>query len=355
MRTGTTGFIPSPTFNIANMDTRQIQTTLFNTIRENQAAGESFPEKIAGLLDISTDSAYRRIRGEKELSYSEICTLCRQMNLSLDQFLGLGDGQVLFSGNFIEEGIFEFTDYLKEIRDTLSLIEHVNPKQLIYQNKDISVFYYFMFPDLLAFKYYIWMKQHFAFKSFSQREFSFDLLNTEQRELLNEINRLFIGIPSVEIMNPDNVLTDLRQIEYFKLTGGFGSADDMERVYKSLENLVDHLEMQAASGRKWLPGESPDSASQPITVYVHDFHHGDNEAVMLVNDQIISVLTHTSINFMRTTDRQMGEYSYQFMQNIIRKSSLISGAGEKFRTRFFNLIRERIQLFRSNQVMSLQR
>jgi len=49
----------------------------------------------------------------------------------------------------------------------------------------------------------------------------------------------------------------------------------------------------------------------------------------------------------------MGDYSWTFMQNIIRKSTLISATGEKSRTRFFNLIRERIHAFQSNSVKSL--
>ena len=337
------------------MEIKRIQTALFNAILDKEPAGVSLPEKIATILQISTDSAYRRIRGEKELNYSETCILCKHVNLSLDQVLGIGQGQVLFSGSYLEEGVFEFTDFLKEIKHTLARFENLDQKQLIYQNKDISIFYYFMFPDLLAFKYYVWMKQHFLFSTFRQKEFSFDLLNEEQHLILEEINQLFIRIPSVEIMNPDNILTDLRQIEYYKLTGGFRSAGDMERVYRSLESLVEHLEAQAMGGRKFLPSKAPDAGSQPITVYVHDFHYGDNEAIVLANDQITTVLSHTSINFMRTNDRQMGEYSYGFMQNIIRKSTLISGAGEKFRTQFFNLIRERIRLFRNDEVNSLLR
>jgi hypothetical protein len=331
----------------------KIQSLLFESIRGTLQGATSFPEHVAGILGISTDSAYRRIRGEKELSFAETCILCRQAKLSLDQFLGIGDGHLLFSGKYLQEGVFEFTDFLREIRDALSRLSSFKNHQLIYQNKDISIFYYFMFPDLLAFKYHVWMKQHFGFSNFTDRPFSPDILSHEQMEILGEINRLFVRIPSVEIMNPDNVLTDLRQIEYYKLTGGFRSETDKDRVYRALEMLVDHLERQTQSGQKLLPsGETiPDAKS--LTVYVHDFHYGDNETLMLADDHIITVLTHTSINFMHTTNPEMGAYSYDFMQNIIRKSTLISGAGEKFRTRFFNIIRERILQFRNNEVNSL--
>jgi hypothetical protein len=88
-------------------------------------------------------------------------------------------------------------------------------------------------------------------------------------------------------------------------------------------------------------------------IFVHDFHFGDNEAVALVGETKVTVLTHSAINFLVTNDPEFGSYSWDFMQNIIRKSTLISVTGEKARTRFFNLIRERISNFRNDKVKSL--
>ena len=287
------------------------------------------------------------------MSFEELSCLCIEFNISLDQILNLGEGKVLFSGRFITPEKFRFEDALRQILKQLQRINSFEEKKLIYQNKDISFFFYLMFPDMIAFKYFVWMKSHFQFPEFKNTPFSFDVLTEEQQSLIRQIKQSFITIPSVEIMNPDNILTDLRQIEYFKVTGAFQSADDLNRIYDGVEKMISHLELLAQQGRKFLPGDDMGKAGCPHTIYVHDFHYGDNEAVALVGENKMTVLTHSAINVITTNDKKMSEYSWDFMQNIIRKSTLISVTGEKARTRFFNLIRERIHEFRSDKVKSL--
>ena len=335
------------------MDAIEIQLQFFNQIRSLLPAHISLSEKIASLLDISIDSSYRRIRGEKELSFEELSRLCIEFNISLDQILNLGEGKVLFSGRFISPEKFRFEDALRQILKQLQRINSFEEKKLIYQNKDISIFFYLMFPDMIAFKYYVWMKSHFQFPEFKNTPFSFDILTEEQENLIRQIKQSFITIPSIEIMNPDNILTDLRQIEYFKVTQAFQSAEDLNRIYEGVEKMIAHLELLAQRGQKFLPGEDMDKEGCPHTIYVHDFHYGDNEAVALVGENKMTVLTHSAINVITTNDQKMSEYSWEFMQNIIRKSTLISVTGEKARTRFFNLIRERIHEFKSDKVKSL--
>ena len=335
------------------MDSTEIQIQLFNQIRSLLPAHISLSEKIASVLDISIDSSYRRIRGEKELSFEELSRICIEFNTSLDQILNLGEGKVLFSGRFISPEKFRFEDALRQILKQLQRINSFEEKKLIYQNKDISFFFYLMFPDMIAFKYYVWMKSHFQFPEFKNTPFSFDILTEEQESLIRQIKQSFITIPSIEIMNPDNILTDLRQIEYFKVTQAFQSAEDLNRIYVGVEKMIAHLELLAQLGRKFLPGEEMDKVGCPHTIYVHDFHYGDNEAVALVGENKMTVLTHSAINVITTNDQKMSEYSWEFMQNIIRKSTLISVTGEKARTRFFNLIRERIHEFKSDKVKSL--
>ena len=335
------------------MDSLEIQATLFKQIRISLPAHIAMPEKLSELLGISIDSVYRRIRGEKELSFDEMCILCESFQISMDQLLNLSEGMVLFQGRFLQSGVFSFEDYLKEMLDKLRQINSFEKKQLIYQNKDISIFFYLLFPDLIAFKYYVWLKTHFQFPELNKIGFSFDLLTSEHRLLIKQINKEFMSIPSVEIMNPDNILTDLRQIEYCKATKIFQGEEVLQRLYKSVEDMISHMEMQAQIGKKFIPGELPDVNACSHTLYVHDFHFGDNETLAILDDQKVTVLTHSAINFISTFDTEMGEYSWAFIQNIIRKSTLISATGEKSRTRFFNLIRERIIAFKTNTVKSL--
>ena len=54
------------------MEYHQNQRKFFEKLKEDYLGKMSLPEELAQLLDISTDSAYRRIRGEKLLHFNEI-------------------------------------------------------------------------------------------------------------------------------------------------------------------------------------------------------------------------------------------------------------------------------------------
>ncbi len=54
------------------MDKPDVQQIFFQHIKSNLAAHLSLVDEVAELLNISNDSAYRRIRGEKPLSFEEI-------------------------------------------------------------------------------------------------------------------------------------------------------------------------------------------------------------------------------------------------------------------------------------------
>lgn len=71
------------------MATSQIQLQIFQHIKAKLPSHLSMVDEVAAILDVSTDSAYRRIRGEKPLSLEEIHRLCTHYSLSLDNLLNL--------------------------------------------------------------------------------------------------------------------------------------------------------------------------------------------------------------------------------------------------------------------------
>ena len=73
------------------------QELLFNQIRQNLPPNISLVDEIADLLDISNDSAYRRIRGEKMLSINELQKLSKHFGISLDLLFSLESGNVVFN------------------------------------------------------------------------------------------------------------------------------------------------------------------------------------------------------------------------------------------------------------------
>ncbi len=63
-----------------------IQQEILKAVKEKLPPGVSLVFELSNLFGISQDCAYRRIRGEKELTVDELYLLKDFFELSLDQF-----------------------------------------------------------------------------------------------------------------------------------------------------------------------------------------------------------------------------------------------------------------------------
>ena len=101
------------------------QQVFFQHIKTSLATHLSLVDEVADLLNISNDSAYRRIRGEKPLSFDEIKTLCAHYRVSLDQLFHLSNDSFLFSGPLTNKDNFGFEMYLEYLLKQLNYFNSV--------------------------------------------------------------------------------------------------------------------------------------------------------------------------------------------------------------------------------------
>jgi hypothetical protein len=93
-------------------------------------------DEIAGLLNISNDSAYRRIRGEKGIGFDEIRTLCSHFKVSLDQLFHLNSESIIFTGRSTDIVHYSLDQYLENnILGQLKYINSFAKRELMYMNK----------------------------------------------------------------------------------------------------------------------------------------------------------------------------------------------------------------------------
>ena len=335
------------------MEQQDIQQQFFLHIKKNLPQHLSFVDTIAELLDISNDSAYRRIRGEKQLSFEEIKKLCTTFSISVDQMLNLKTDAVIFNGHYITAENFNLNAYLEDMFKIFQQFLNFPSRELYYMSKDIPIFLYYMFPELAAFKYFIWMKTLLQYPQYAHTKFNLAQMTEPIVDLGKRIAELYIQIPSHEIMNVDNIVTTLRQVEYYKESNLFSSERDYMSIYDKLDEMINHMERQTEAGFKFMPGQSPNAKSASLEVYINDFVVGDNTNLVIVNGNKICYVVHNVLNYINTRDQRFTDYTHQFLQNIIKKSMMISGVGERERTRFFNLMRNRIEICRNNEFESL--
>jgi hypothetical protein len=324
------------------METNGSQTVFFQHIKALLPAHLSLAEQVAEVLNISNDSAYRRIRGEKPIALEEVKKLCIHFKMSMDQFLHLDSDAVIFRGKLADKNNFTFELYLHESLRNLQMINSFAEKEIYYWPKDVPVFYYYQFPELSTFKCFFWMKTVLEYPEYSRMKFSFENFDEKLLRIGEKMLETYNSIPSHEIWNVDNINTYIQQIEYYKDTNLFTSKNDIKILFDGLEKLIDHIEAQAEAGYKFNHNVKGSHAAE-CKIYVNEFIIGDNTVMGLINKTPIVFINHSFINYSSTRDPLFCNYMYDYFQKLIRKSTLVSSSSEKQRSTFFNPIRENLE------------
>ena len=325
------------------MRSESIQQLFFQHIKGNLPGHISIADDIAELLNISTDSAYRRIRGEKLISLEEAAQLCAHYKFSLDQFLNLPSDSFLFSGKIKSSSKTPFEDYLENVLTNFTFFNSFKHKHLSVLMKDIQPFVHFQIPELALFKYYFWMKSILDYEDMKNVKFSFDDTRYDgfkgiSKKIIDGYNK----IPMTEIWNAESINSTLRQINFYHESGSFKNKHDVKLLYTKTIELIDHLERQAELGRKFNIGEEPGAHSAEYRLFVNELILGDNTYLAELDGNRLTFLNHSVLYFVATKDEQFNNAMFENMQNLIKKSTQISVIGEKERVKFFNRIREEI-------------
>ena len=328
------------------MESNQLQQSFFRHIKALIPANISFVDDIAASLGISNDSAYRRIRGEKPISFDEIYLLCKRYRISLDQIMNVDSDCTVFHGRNLDTAHFDFENYLKEILTNLKQIAAAQNKKMYYEAKDIPIFHHFQFPELATFKYFFWMKSVMYYPAYSKMQFEDNQLTDVFQKMGKEIIKTYNLIPSVEIWVIESINATIRQIEYYRDAGIFRKKETVELLYHQLGTLVEHISEQAEHGEKFLVGAKPSGDKRNYELYYNEVFLGHNTIVVEADGLCTTFINHAVMNFMSTADTEFCNYTRKSIENNMKKSVLISSVSEKERSRFFNTLRNNIALSR---------
>ncbi|MBS1919916.1 MAG: hypothetical protein JST17_06670 [Bacteroidetes bacterium] len=325
------------------MNTEELQQQLFNEIKRKLGENASVADEVAKLLAISSDSAYRRIRGEKMISLDELYKICIHYKISLDQMMDIQTGLFHFQGQLLDSKTYRYDEYLMTTLHWLAYFNSFKVKEYFYLCKDVPIFHHFYFRELASFKYYFWLKTIFRFPDFIHRKFRVDDYPDDFFGLGSKIISTYNQIPCVEIWNLESINTMIRQMEYCRDNQIFDSDREALKVYEAFEKYLDHLQKQAELGYKF---DISDTEKKPLgrfKMYFNEWILLDNNMMAILDNTKLSIVPHTAINYMICRDLTFTEKQYQFIQNLMQRSTQISEVSEKERSRFFRILRERIE------------
>lgn len=312
----------------------QYQTAFIKIIKSLVPASLSLPHEMADLLGISLDSAYRRIRCETPLTLEETVQLCLRFDVPLEALNSSINEVVTFHYQLMFDQPNAISHYLKELSDQLQFISQKQRSKLYYAAEDIPVFYHFSSLLLTKFKLYYWQKSILNDSATPLRFSEFEI-STEHESLIKSISNAYSQISSIEIWTDETVKSTLQQIKFYWDAGFFDHQSEAISLCDELLVIFQNIQQQAEVGLK--KGEHAFTSSD-FSIYHSDLMIGNN-CVFFESDETTAVfLGYNSFNFIRTINKDFAVQNKIWMENLLKKATLISKTGEKQRNQFFKKI-----------------
>jgi len=314
-------------------DITNIQTVFLGQIRSKLADSASLADELAEILNISRDSAYRRIRGETVLSLDEVKRLYDRYGLSIDAILSPDSNMVLINHQAVDFN-YSLKEWFKSIIYHLEKAKSsVNP-ELIFAAKDIPVFHYIGFPELASFKLFVLLKSVIKDSAYEQRPYTSDVLPKEIMAAAAKAHQLYSSLPSTEIWGDEVFNATLKQIEFYHECRYFENESVVNQLYEQLMEFLKRLRREAAEGKKEEGGT--------FELYQNEILIPDNTIFVNMQNQRAVFINYNSIDLLTTYQSSFCDKTEAYMKNLMKNSAIISVTAEKERNRFFNEIERKI-------------
>lgn len=329
------------------MTPASIQQTLFKQVKELLPSHLSLPEEVAHLLGVSADSAYRRIRGEKLMDIGELMRVAGKYGLSMDALMAQAGKAFVFHGRFVGGPEFGPAEWLHAMNEQLEQIASLPDPVFIFRAEDIPSFHHFQIPELALFKLFFWRRTILNDPAFRTKRFDLNDSDDTLPAQLRKVALTYKRLPTTEIWNADSLNALLRQVAFYHEAGLFARDADVDVIHSKVLEMIDHLQQEAEAGVKFMMGEPASTGSAKYTLYLSETMTGDNMIHATGGGRCMVFINHSAINYISTSDPVFCEQTHQSIRNVMEKSVLISGTGEKVRNRYFRDLRSAVERARS--------
>lgn len=322
-----------------------IQQRFLQKLKEIIPPNYSLVDELADLLQISTDSAYRRIRGETAVSMDEVVKLCLHYKIPLGLLGADQTDGVTFNYKLVSDDTASFRSYLAKLFADLQKIRSADNKQVIYGAADVPLFHHFNYPEQAAFKVFYWLNSVSNLPTLEGKKFSLSIIPEDILELGKQVFEVYRDIPSIEIWTEESANSTIKQIDYYWEAGLFERQEDAVLVVEQLSEMMKDIQQMAKQGSKNLtttPSKKKDGERDNFQLYYSEIQIGNNNILVKVGDTKVNYLRHQTFNYMYTTNTKFCNDTEAWLSNMIRKSILISDVSERLRYQFFRKIQKRV-------------
>jgi hypothetical protein len=264
--------------------------------------------------------------------------------------LSKSQNSINFNYRAINPDNFTFESYFLSLTKEIESLQQNGLSEIIYSALDLPMFYYFMFPRLAAFKLFFWKRNVFDFQEHGNMHFSFDQVSKTDLDNSHKMVKSYLSVPTIEVWSEETINSTLRQIDFYHEIGLFRNKKDIIEILDDLRAVLEHIQKQAELGYKFYPGKSHliNGERDNFKLYHNEVTLSENVVLLKMKHSNVVHMGHNVLNILTTSDEAFFQDSLQFIEKVIKNSTLISVSAEKERKRFFNLLYHKIDTLVSN-------
>lgn len=299
-------------------------------------------QEISDILEITLDSAYRRIRCETLLSIDEVFKISSKYNLNIDDVFSNTSNTVRFDYIKLTDSELNFENYLLSIMSHIKELNKYENRKLIYVAEEMPIFYSFSSQKLTEFKLFYWQRSVLNISKYQKIKFEWGLFSQKIIDAARNTYNHYLTVPSQEIWTTETLNASLKQIKYYFDTG-------LINKKIALELLVDYKEVvlkvqnNAEIGKKNI-----NDINQTFKLYNCNVVLGTNCIYTIMGNLKHSFISFNTLNSLKTNNPEFCNETEHWIKNIQQKSTLISKINEKERHHFFSTILNLLEKYYQN-------
>ncbi len=301
-------------------------------IKKRLPDGVSLIEFFMEVVALRKEAAYRRLRGEIPLSLVEVKKIAVALNLSLDELFRVKKEGTYTSSIVRMNGGNLIDAYCKTIENIVSSMKFVRTDPHAFLYSAINILpnsHLFKYPVISKFRLFKWVYQSHKTPNplkMSEIEISPRVRYLEENFLveLQQIATHFVFIR--ELFGPF-----FSDIQYF-MEIGLLTKDELDLLKEETYCLLDDLERDISVGETIY--------GAPLFVYLSNTYFDSNYIYVEGNGFKASSLNVFGMNYLSSVENEICNDTKDWIESLMKYSTLISKSGEVERMHFFNLQRE---------------
>lgn len=322
--------------------TKDFQQAFFDELELQFPKRGQMVNAISELLNVGRDAVYRRLRGDTVLSADELMTLAKKYSISLDREKSVKPSNPQLTHPTTNWMVKSELEHYQQVKDWTTTVFNLPEVRVDFATSELPAHYEFGKPTLFAFKVYVYTQTAWGQKKWKGKEFRPELLDPKVYKIVEQLNENLYSVPGREVWSVGILDVTLRQIEHCVEVGAVKNVDLINKLFAEIEEIILHMEVMTASGKRFAPGDSFDENSPDFEVYNNEMMANSNAILVKSRDYSIAYTALVNPNFLQSKDEVVINQIDSWINNLIEGSNVLSSQSGNYASKFFLRLRRSV-------------